>query len=679
MTTRKLVILTISLFCAILFTANAQTSIINKAESRRQTADKLRAQLAHIKTTEDSIAILYDIFDLLPRKEQPEVGREIYNIAKRIGNDEIRLDICRLLTGCFNGDKFLVEIEKEVQKIPTSKEQKETQLFLRLKRISATSKDKPENEKQKAIIRILSEESAGKDKNPYQKLTDLYTLVEYLRNDEPGELLQIYTDKLVKLATSEHFELYAIPNIIYTKVASVYSDAEDGDKSVAADRNLLKIIDDLEKSYEKEGRHYRDFEITRYTVYRRMLRNHQWLKPGEAEELYQKSLKLAEASTDVKNDIEKKPRFKAYYNMASGHYAEAIPYLKELLETQISLPLRKQVLEFLVEASDKAGDTGTKLQALTDLVNTLSELNKIKSAQRYRELDIVNDVQNLKQRNAQLKIENQEEAVLSAKRIMGFVCVGFILLLITFAFSLNQWGRFKRNAHKMGEVVDRINEERRRMGNSLYYDYDKMLDPLFTEENHIGWHERLKKIGGKNDDASSFMTRSIINDLMFIAATGHSARTKYIGDLSVDYILSHVRDQRKEKHIEGEHVVFEMPKEDFTIKSDFECLTGLIGHIIDTGLEYSPEHSVEVSCEHGPEGYVDFIITTHGIQNGASSEDPQIFDNFMTIHRILTRPESGLFICRMISFLLKCVMIPMPDYKNGARYVMRVPADLTCE
>ena len=140
------------LFLTFTITILLQLAISAKAQTdyQRDTSSKLRISLANAKTPRDSIKILYDIFDVVPRNQEVAIGRQI--------------------TACFRDDRSLAEIEKEVSLIPESQEQKETHLFLRMKRLSYSSSNKSETDRQKEIIRILAEEDKGKTKSPTQTL-----------------------------------------------------------------------------------------------------------------------------------------------------------------------------------------------------------------------------------------------------------------------------------------------------------------------------------------------------------------------------------------------------------------------------------------------------------------------------------------------------------------------------
>ncbi len=169
---------------------------------------------------------------------------------------EVQLDVLRLLTSLYSSaDHVLDIIEKEAGKLPDSREKEETLVFIRMRRLTKSSKYASEKERQDDISRVLASYETEKNKTPQQEFLQLYTLVEYLRNDVDSKNLIKYLDKLMKFLGNNPFKLYAIHNIVYTEVANIYSDAGEAERAVEADRKLLKICDMLQESYIKERTH----------------------------------------------------------------------------------------------------------------------------------------------------------------------------------------------------------------------------------------------------------------------------------------------------------------------------------------------------------------------------------------------------------------------------------------
>ena len=616
-----------------------------QAHPQHETAAQLRARLASATSPRDSIRMLYDILDVLPLKEQPRVAMSIDSIAERIGDNATRLDLARIMAAIYIEDSDLARVEARVLKIPESKEQKETMLFVKLKRLSASNRHKSEEERQKEIIRILSEDVDKKGKTPADQLLDLFSLVEYLRNDASGDMLKEYLDRLSVLASSPYFKINTISLYVQSEAARIYSDADDADKAVAADHKVLQNIAGLEKCYADRGRHYRNYNVSKLHSYMRLLRNYEALRPGEVAEINAKVMDMAARNIDVSNELQQRPDYKAYYAVATGDYPTAISLLRQMLAEDRPLAVRKQLLEALVKASEATGDDKTKIEALTEYTAILEQLNKLKAAERYRGL-----------------------------RIMTFVIVAFALMFLILIISLYHWGRFRKNSSTMGEVVDNMHGQRIKLKDEMF-DLDTS-DPLAFEERMEPetWSKRLRRRGARWDNISLFMTRSIINDLLYISCIGHNSMSRHIEVASLGKLLREAEAAANTGNAPHSNIVVEYPAEDISIVTDRECLAALIENIFDLAISYSPERTVEISLRPA-EQYVDFVITTVGART-AGPDDPQLFDDFSLAKQLLRRNGAGLFICRMISMLLQCRFIPDTTYAGGCRYVFRTPRKL---
>lgn len=650
------------------------------------TMQRLNASLARMKTPKDSIRVLYDIFDLSPRARQPEVGRQIYLTAKRAGDTSTRLDILRLLTAPLTKDKDFVAIQNELRNIPASRERDETELFIKMKRMSYYSRFMPEAERQKQLVTILAnwdKKEKKPESNPTKakddKFYQLYTVVEFLRNEASGDMLTQYLNDLIEQTKTAGFNLYALRNIVFAEASNIYSDAGDHRKAVESDHRLLEVIDSLEDKYHNNGRKYRNLDVSRYVVYRRMLRNFNALNAEEARELYAKCLKLGESNPDIKKDVENNPRVHGYYHMAVGDYNSAIPYLKEMLQKpDLALQERKQVLEHLIKAADNTGDDKTKIEALALYNSILEELNKTHAADKYKELQIKYDVQDLKSRNANLELENRAEEILSARKIMTFVLVAFIIMVAVLVLSLWNWSRYKRNACRMGDIVDKIHTECNVMRNATFGDYfdNPNAEASSCLTNQEGWKERMRKMSYRHDDASIFMTESIINDLLRIASVGHDNKMRHIEETSVDNMMRSICSRARDLTRKDYDINVEYPENDFTIKTDPECLVAILSHGLATALHYSPDHTVGMSVKPCKDSYVDFIFIIDGIE-GDKPDDGQIFKDLSNMDNLLKRDNSGMFLCRLISFQLCCTKAIDSTYVKGAKYIYRVPCQLS--
>ena len=63
--------------------------------------DSLQRELSRSKTVADSLNIMYNIFDITPRKDQKEIGNELYEFAKANKLYDVQLDILRNLSNLY--------------------------------------------------------------------------------------------------------------------------------------------------------------------------------------------------------------------------------------------------------------------------------------------------------------------------------------------------------------------------------------------------------------------------------------------------------------------------------------------------------------------------------------------------------------------------------------------------
>lgn len=655
-----------------LFLTSYKSSAQTPAQAKLAT--ELKAKVKNAATASDSVKALFDLYDVLPRNERIGVGRDIYNLASRQGMEDIQVDILRLLSTNFEDDHPLELIEEKLEILPKSDVREEAVLFVKMRRLMYKTRRMSEAERQDEIVKILHEyQRDSKSDDKLKKIFDLYTLVLYLRNDASGDMLKEYVDRLIELANSPDIKLNAIKNLVYSEATNIYSDAEDYEKAVDANRTLIKIIDDLEQSYRDRGRQYKKFDISRYLIYRRMLRNAKALRPGEAKQFYEKALQLAETNSDVKTEIETNPRIHAYYNMAVGDYNAAIPYLKDIVNRTNTLPIQKRFLEMLIEASEKTGDDRTRLDALASYVAILKQLSELKASEKSRELQINYDLRDLKERNEELETENEAQEINSERAIMTFVSVAFVIILLVLISLIYNWGRYRRNTSRMGQVVDNMHRERHRLRNAVYNDnYD--TDPLAQQEffDKLVWEKRLKEKRLKMGDATIFMTESIVNDLLYIAWVGHKNLHKHIVKSGIDGILRKAESRISDEPELLARLNIEFPDNDITLETDADCLSTLMGHIFSVVTCYEPAERVTINCDRHGDSHLDLIVTLEGA-SPASAEGVQIFKDMPISDILLHYEDSGLYVCRMIALLLQCELIPDKTFEAGARYILRVP------
>lgn len=625
---------------------------------------QLRKELSETDSREDSIKILYDIFDLSNRKDCKTVCRELDGVAARAGDNAARLDMVRQMANITSNDSIFALIEAHVRTLPDSREKKETELFVKVRRLSASARNISEKERQERIARTIVPEDTKLDK--YGKIERLFTICEYLSIFAKGELLVGYLDDLGKLIQESDIENYALKNIYYTECANIYSVTGNQEKAVAADRILLKEINSLEKRYRAQGRKYRSLDINRFIIYRRMLSNYNVLSLEEANELYNKILELADRNEDIKSTMEYNRRASAYHAMKNKRYAEAIPYIRRQLSIERSHILRKRMLEMLLEAASAIGDRTNIDIAKRELESISAELNTLAAQQKYNELQVRYDVSALRAENAELELENKNEQVIATRRIMVFVIVGWAAFAIMLVALLFFWSRYKKTSSDIAQFVDTLATERDAIKKRRYYDYAKKQG---AAEHSALYRSERPKTGNVSE-----VVDYIINDVMFISSVALEDSRKYKHDVSVisfmkDSVMAFESDLTKNINI---NLVY--PDNDFEIRVDKECLEMLVNHILHVAARLTPEGgSIGLECSEDKVAKTAKFIFKHSGDAIKEGKEEKIFENFFNYKKLSENGEGALILVRMINFLTNSSLKSSAGHESGGKLVFILP------
>lgn len=97
--------------------------------------DDLKAQLATTASTDDSISIMYDIFDLSDKGSRTPIAWQMLDIAERTGNDSLGLDMLRHLANTYTrNDSVLAMLENKCAEYSDGNDRRATHTFIVLRR-----------------------------------------------------------------------------------------------------------------------------------------------------------------------------------------------------------------------------------------------------------------------------------------------------------------------------------------------------------------------------------------------------------------------------------------------------------------------------------------------------------------------------------------------------------------
>ena len=423
---------------------------------RQNEAMKQRASLKNLKTTADSIPVLYNIFDLEDKKDRTDVAWKLLEIGRRTGNDEIVFDILPHLAVLeVKNDVALDSLLKIVETLPDGNKKKGVKLFINVERTTNEARYLSPEERHKALLEYAKEDMTPKY-DLFEDILDLYRVVIFIRHTAKGSMYLEYLSRLEEMINQLPEESKYLRNLFYTTAANYYTNNNYPEKAVEVDHKLLGIIDELRDHYQKVGRIYRTLYANEYICYRRMLRNYRALDLDEVKELHAKCAMLAEKDEEIRESFYLDQRPTAYRLMAEKDYKGAIPYLKKSLEVVDDENVRQWLLYMVVEAADSVGDQMELLDALKEYNHMLVNKMNQRTEEAVLELQIRYDVNKLKSEKSKLELQKKNIELSTNQKVISVTLVALFLLVIALMFLYRSHFRLLRKTRDLNEENERL-------------------------------------------------------------------------------------------------------------------------------------------------------------------------------------------------------------------------------
>lgn len=669
--------------------------------------DSLERVLPSKATSDDKISVLYNIYDLSTRPTD-RVGalRRLYNEAEYCDRAEVQLDVMTHLANIYrDNDSALVAIEKELDNFVDTDRKREVMLFVAMSRSDIESKK--DNDNDDNLEKLFKRENLNAPADPYERALMLYTLCSRLSRTTSGELLEQYTERLEHQIERLPLPSGSVRNLIYTRAAPIFTNNQNYRKAVEIDKKMINIIDSLSDSYHSHGRPYRNLNTSRFVCYRRLLGNYKGLTPAEIESIYAKIQDLAKIDPRIANDINMVERSNIFYYLATERYAQAVEAIKRQIDNPANKEYRFYYLNALVDAAEKIGDKQTQLDAAVELNQLLRNEMRRKAAERYRELEIIYDVNALKEANAAAATAH-EESKIRAERIFAIgLAVAVVTLLILLVLLIRKNRKVKRMALKQAHTSERLRKERNELRQTqeeliAARDEAKSADKLKTDFINNMSHEVKAPLAAiveysklivdcVPEDKTNYLQRfaniidlnskliiTLLNDVLDIASLEH-------GTMNIDYKPSNVYDmcafaldnlfENEGRTSKGVEVVFNTEKRpDVVVETDPQRVGQVLLNLLSNADKFTDRGRISLDFDYDTEHErLTFIVTDTGIGVPASQSEA-IFSRFRKLDNTSPGCGLGLYISRLLAKLLGGDITLDTSYHGGARFIFSISA-----
>lgn len=702
----------ITVFTLFLCLVPALWAAPQKNASRESTSgllDSLRQKLSQAQTPKDSLAILYDLYDLSLRSDQQKLAWQIYDIVNRTDDKTGVSDVlCQLAVLYSKSDSVLQHIEECAKAQPESRLQKQYLLFIQLYREDAKAKNLKGSQRQEEVMKIFNKEHNGNPADTssfYDNIRQLYSLCIYLSYTTSGKLYVEYLQRLEELIRQLPADAYFLRNMFYTRAAIVYTNNGEYDRAIAADRELIHIIDELKKRYAAMGRRYRNhnYDANYYLCYRRMLSNYPGLTQEEVEDFYNKCVALSERNEDVRKNLEDHPRVKVYYLVAQKKYKQAIPYIKQLLDhTDLAPAQRRQMLSLFKEAAIATGDDASLLVALKEYNDVLLQYQQDSYDELYRELQIRYDVNNLIAENIQLELESREtqarnDNIIKIAFIVSMVFVLLLLVVISYSFL-----RTRNFANRLLRLTEMLKQGRRQLieiQKELVETCERAEEANIAKSNffHSMSHEvrtplnaimgfsqlLVKKIPdehrGKLEQFTHLITlnteylSTLISDILDVSSLESGEMLCELNPVSVHTMANVAVNNMRGRAKAGVTMEFVPSTEDFRISTDRLRVEQVLINLLNNAAKFTDAGSIVLSyCIDDSKHSLMFTVTDTGCGIPAGKEEV-IFDRFVKLDPFKQGSGLGLYLCRSVARLLGGDLFVDKLYDKGACFCFTIP------
>lgn len=662
--------------------------------------------LPKVTNPDDSIKILYDIFDLSPRNRHNVIAKQIFDIARRRENYDVQMDILRLLVANnLRNDSAMNAIYRKAELMPLGDDRSETLLFIHLNKLSQKIRNAKESERQAQLREYITiyHQDQNDSLNIYQRIGRLWTLCLYLGQTSEGEVFMRYMDLLNSLIEQlPPSKSNALSNMFYVQTAMGASTIEDHQTAVKADKRLLEITQDLKESYARKGRKYRHYDIQEYLCYRRLLSNFEALPPSEIEKYYEKVQQLAQNNAEIEDDINSNHRADIYYYMATKQYNKAHALLVNEVHKENNRAYRRPLLKHLTVTSQATGDTRTLTQAYREYTSILEDYIKTQASNKYRELQIVYDISDIQRENEQLVRDKQQSELNLNRKVVVIVIImlGILIILIIVMY------RMYTHAHKLAKTLEKsqskLQKEKERLlhtqqdlivARSQAESASRLKTQFFQNITHeirtplnaiVGFsqliiynippekqqqlEEYVKIINANNE-----MLTSLINDVLDItqleAGELHLDRKPESADAMCRMAVNSASTLLKP----GVTMQFLESPADITLYTDSKRTIQILINLLGNAAKFTEDGTITLRyyvVKERKEVVFEVTDTGCGVPVDMAEE---IFERFVKVNSYSPGAGLGLHICRLLARMLGGTVILDNSYTNGARFLFIHP------
>lgn len=668
----------------------------------RATIDSLYHQLSLMKTAADSLPVMCNLYDVLPRDKSTKLGHLVIETADRAGHPSEALDLIRNQANRYmRSDSMLKELRARALRFPESEERAETITFIRMMQNMRKARYSDREERNKTLTEYIKVMTLEPPVDKYEHIALLHGICMLISQEPNGEMLGVYLDSLSSIVNKLPASAFSIRNAFGVHAAVAYM-MTSPHKSVACDRALLHDVSRLEEYYHEKGRKFRSYSPTYYTVYTRLLSNFEILDSVTIEKYYEKVKECVEEDDAVRATYEKFPAADIYLALSKGDYAAALPLLKKHYDSPSNLFRKRQMLGYLMRAAENQGDLETQRMAATLYANLLEEEILELGKGMSQDLQLAYAVYNVKNKYGDMELEKKRELASMQRKVITITSCALVVLviLLVIVFIL-----YRRNRHLVNHLAasnrslqtesENLRQSRAesirardiaQKANNLKSDFIKNMSyevkvPLqaINEYSHLiadcvgdTGHRHLKEFADLVELNSELLS-TIINDVLRLSEIDSASMPVQSQVVNVKLLTQFTLESVKRRVKPGVELKLDAPAERIDIFTDPARVQQILNALLTNAAKFTSEGCITLGYRLADGGSkLEFSVTDTGIGINPDNKE-RIFDRFVKLDSETQGAGLGLTIARLIARLLGGDVTLDTTYRGGARFLLTLP------
>lgn len=689
--------------------------------------DSLWSELAVAHTPADSIKILFNLYDLnssihsveKARKDNKWILSQLYDVSYRTKDYQSALDAIRYIATASGYDRNNVDVQlRRLATFPESNERREVETLLRLQNYFRMLRDTTlsGDERRENFYKIRTEVEKNKNqKTLYDKIDQHFALVLFGSNLVQNEKLEKYLLDLRRYVETAEDKNDIIKSYYYRIAAILYDEAQNGHKSVEADIDYLNTLNNREAIYRKTGRVYRNYDYTRFTIYRRMLTNYASMHPDSVRNVYSQLQVIMKNLPPDQLAPKEKMSVEAMWAMFNKQYDKALPILRELMSSKPYNSKPPYLLSYIQAAS--------ALQAISDLeigqqkyTEMILERAREAADTEYARMRIEYEIDTLEASAVNAKqhakaLDRKSEEMSNTYFQYALIAIGVFLLILLILQRISSLRR-RRVANQLRESNLELKKERdllRATKNELEKANENSRKAIRQKSEFIqnisheisepakaivGFtqlitdsipQERRKYLEGFVDivNLNCDILQRIVGDILESAEIEGSVNTVTVTHFQLENACRLVAETMQPRLNENQSIVVEKllvngkPSEtDYGVDNDARRLDQILSYLLSNAIKFSPKGTITLRPEIDTlAGTMSVSVTDQGPGIPAGKEDV-IFEKYEKLGHFSSGLGLGLYISRELARLLGGTVDVDTTRRHGARFIVTLPINL---